>query len=209
MRYYKYARVIKSLIPLTYFLCPLEIELWIELLVMRHNQVSWILDGVHNNNLIDMDAENQEKIVFIMEWGGLLSSCYLWCLDSKEHWSTSLYHHGYYWGPSCCHSWKCSWTYLRLWAHKWQLMTLNLVFGDIYFNPTICFFNVSRRILLGHIINKGGHALDLSKAKAILEAPAPLTRRAWPIYLVRYNGIAVVFDTWSQNVWKRPPKDIH
>ena len=83
-----------------------------------------------------------------MEWGGLLSSCYLWCLDSKEHWSTSLYHHGYYWGPSCCHSWKCSWTYLRLWAHKWQLKTLNLVFGDVYFNPTICFFVVSRSLYM-------------------------------------------------------------
>ena len=61
--------------------------------------------------------------------------------------------------------------HLRLCLEKCRAYRLSL-------NLAKCMFGVTSRALLGHIVSKGGIAVDPDKVKAILEAPAPTTTKA-------------------------------
>mgnify|MGYP002775443223 CR=1 FL=1 len=50
-------------------------------------------------------------------------------------------------------------------------------------NPTKCVFGVTSGTLLGHIVSKGGIAVDPNKVRAILEAPVPNYAKALSRFL--------------------------
>ena len=66
--------------------------------------------------------------------------------------------------------------HLRLCLEKCRAYRLSLSLAK-------CMFGVTSRALLGHIVSKGGIAVDPDKVKAILEAPAPTTAKALSRFL--------------------------
>ena len=151
------------------------------------HEVYNFLDIFHSYNQIRMHPEDQEKKAFVTEWGVFVAVVMMFRLKtvSATFQRIIIEFFGKY-IPAFMQVFLDDFVvyskqeehldHLRMCLKKCREYRLSL-------NPGKCVFGVTSGTLLGHIVSKGGIAVDPNKVRAILEAPVPNYAKALSRFL--------------------------